>query len=80
MWSDRIDFMFSKIYFYFFENFKLLRTSLLPLFATLWTHFAPKFTFLLNFQKLYPKRSQVRRTTLIRSALESPDLCVFNDG
>ena len=39
-------------------------------------YFAPESTLLLNFHKMCPMRSQVCRTALIRSALESPDLGV----
>ena len=43
------------------------------LFSTLWAHFAPKFTFILNFHRMWPACSQVCRTALVRSALESSD-------
>ena len=50
-----------------------------PRFATLWTHFAPKSKFMLNFHKMCPTRSQLRRTALIQNALESPDPGAFNN-
>ena len=61
-------------------TFCAVQSVLRPLFATLWTHFAPKIRFLLNLYRMFPIRSQVCRTSLIQSALESPDLGASNGG